>query len=368
MLCFVLYRWYVSRICYFFPSPPPRVLHFPGPKDSVRNQSPLDGKPLSIATAGCCHCQSFLCSYQEMCCSSKSPCSSHCYHHHFRWVPQRLVFIAQLQHSSLALFLPCALVLSMHVTACHRGRMKGASSGLVVNMCCSAPWVVKPTFISAGISKLVLVTLLLGNFSSMIYGVLFITGSLLGVACVNVPVNQTIPSLGKACWGAGMTTHWGCGRSGWACQLGIVTVGQQGAGLAFWAMKILSLIRMVTCFLALLASIPNSSVIISIVMFWPRAMVTLAFPVTLGMIALWPISELTTEKCCDVHIATKLCNKCMKPFTSWFQFLLYFVEDRKGMIKVRNRKGTGQSKQLLSVSGPEVSIQIFYHNSSIDSK
>lgn len=79
--------------------------------------------------------------------------------------------------------------------------------------------------------------------------------------------------------------HW-AGDAAWACQLGIVTVWQQGAGLAFWAIKILPLIRMVACFLALLASLPNSFVIISIVMSWPRGMVTLAFPVTLGMISL----------------------------------------------------------------------------------
>ena len=55
-------------------------------------------------------------------------------------------------------------------------------------------------------------------------------------------------------------------------------------------MKILPSIRTVTCFLALLASIPNSFVIIGIIMSQPRAVVTLAFPVTLGMVALWPIS------------------------------------------------------------------------------
>lgn len=41
---------------------PPLVLHFPGPTGNVRNQCPLDGLLLPIATAGCCHCQSFLCS------------------------------------------------------------------------------------------------------------------------------------------------------------------------------------------------------------------------------------------------------------------------------------------------------------------
>lgn len=105
-------------------------------------------------------------------------------------------------------------------------------------------------------------------------------------------------------------------------------------------MKILPLIRMVTCFLELLASIPNSFVIIGIVMSWSRAMVTLASPVTLGMIVLWPISKQTNEKCGAVHIATKLCHKSMKPSTSRFQFLLDLVgEDGKGVIKVRNRKG-----------------------------
>lgn len=38
----------------------PLVLHFPGPTGDVRNRSPLDAKPLSIAAAGCS--QSFLCS------------------------------------------------------------------------------------------------------------------------------------------------------------------------------------------------------------------------------------------------------------------------------------------------------------------
>jgi len=75
-------------------------------------------------------------------------------------------------------------------------------SGLVVNVCCSAPRAVHLIFVGAGISKAVLVILLLGNFPSMIYDVLVITGSLQGGVCVNVPVNQTIPSLGRACWGA----------------------------------------------------------------------------------------------------------------------------------------------------------------------
>ena len=71
-------------------------------------------------------------------------------------------------------------------------------SGLVVNMCCSAPQVVKPAFIGAGISKLVLVTLLVGNFSSMIYDALFITGSLLGVVCVSMSQSSRLyPVLAK---------------------------------------------------------------------------------------------------------------------------------------------------------------------------
>lgn len=162
------------------------------------------------------------------------------------------------------------------------------------------PWVATPAFLGAFYSAL-------GEFLLQHLQLTVYPGPAPGSCVYRLSPGLAKPS-GELEW------HW-AGDAAWACQLGIVTVWQQGAGLAFWAIKILPLIRMVACFLALLASLPNSFVIISIVMSWPRAMVTLAFPVTLGMISLCLREWLM--KSADVHIATKLCNESRKSFTSW---------------------------------------------------
>lgn len=124
---------------------------------------------------------------------------------------------------------------------------------------------------------------------------------------------ETLPSPGKTLWGAGMTLGWGCSLGLPAGDCHRVTAGSWAG---FLGNQNTVLGRMVPCLLALLASLPNSFVIITIVMSWPSAMVTLAFPVTLGMVSLWPLGEWLM-KSVDVHIAAKLCNQSRKSFTSW---------------------------------------------------
>lgn len=208
---------------------------------------------------------------------------------------------------SLALFLPRALV----PATCVRGRMKhlfGTRKDKISKErwpfggeeVLQPPWVVTPTFLGAFYP--VLGEFLLHHVQITVY-----PGRAPG-SCVS----RLSPALAKH--SGELEWHW-AGDAARACQLGIVTVWQQGAGLAFWAIKILPLIRMVACFLALLASLPNSFVIVSIVMSWPRAVVTLALPVSLGMISLC-LSEWLM-KSADVHNATKSCRESRKSFTSW---------------------------------------------------